>query len=113
MARSMTRPLSWFTAWQRVRVAGPSMTPTLRNGDLLLVRRAAPVRPGDVVLAMFWSLPGRYVVKRAARPVDGGWWLSSDNTFAPGDSEAHGAATVYGRAVLRFAEGSLRPRRIR
>ena len=99
--------------WERVRVAGPSMTPTLRDGDLLLVRRGAPVRSGDVVLAVFRSMPDRYVVKRAAYPVDGGWWLISDNTLTAGDSASHGVATVHGRAVLRLPARSLLPHRVR
>jgi phage repressor protein C with HTH and peptisase S24 domain len=99
-------------AFRRVRVVGPSMSPTLRDGDRLLVRPGARVRPGDVVLAVFDSLPGRFVVKRADHRQDGGWWLTSDNPFAPGDSASHGIATVHGRAVLRVPARSLRPRRI-
>jgi hypothetical protein len=53
------------------------------------------------------------VVKRASHSLDGGWWLVSDNPFAPGDSESHGVATVHGRVVLRFPARSLRPRRIK
>jgi phage repressor protein C with HTH and peptisase S24 domain len=90
---------------QRVRVAGPSMVPTLRDGDTVLVRVGAAIRPGDVVLARFRALPGRLVLKRAVRPADGGWWLMSDNEFAGGDSATHGAADVIGRAVLRVSRG--------
>ena len=51
------------------------------------------------------------MVKRAARPQDGGWWLASDNAFAGGDSAVHGVADVVGRVVLRLWPG--RPRRVR
>jgi phage repressor protein C with HTH and peptisase S24 domain len=100
-------------AWhvKLVGVIGPSMVPTLHDGDTVLVRRATRVRPGDVVLARFRALPDRLVVKRAAREVDGGWWLSSDNTFAGGDSATYGTADVHGRVVLRVRNGI--PRRVR
>jgi phage repressor protein C with HTH and peptisase S24 domain len=87
--------------WQRVRVSGPSMVPTLRDGDVVLVRHGAPVRSGDVVLARFRSMPERFVVKRAVHEVDGGWWLASDNAAAGGDSAAHGVADVLARVTLR------------
>jgi SOS-response transcriptional repressor LexA len=98
-----------------VRVVGPSMTPTLRDGDVVLVRRTTAVRAGDVVLATFADLPDRFVVKRAVRRHEDGWWVSSDNQFAGGDSAAHGVAAVHARAVLRIPAGSgplRRPRRI-
>jgi phage repressor protein C with HTH and peptisase S24 domain len=96
---------------QLVRVSGPSMVPTVRHGDRLVVRRGARVRPGDVVLARFATLPGVLVVKRAVRPVDGGWWIASDNAAAGGDSSAHGPADVLGRAVLLLRRGR-RPGRV-
>ena len=86
--------------WQWVRVSGPSMVPTLRDGDAVVVRHGARITPGDVVLATFRSLPGRLVLKRAVRPQDGGWWLASDNAFADGDSESNGVADVHARIVL-------------
>jgi len=89
------------------------MTPTLRHGDRVLVRRGGEARPGEIVVAVFHSLPDRYVVKRVAHAVDGGWWLASDNEFAGGDSETNGPADVHGRALLRLPTRSLRPRRIR
>jgi phage repressor protein C with HTH and peptisase S24 domain len=83
-----------------VRVSGPSMVPTLRDGDLLLVWRTARVRPGQVVLARFRSLPDRPVLKRTVRCTADGWWLASDNEAAGSDSSVHGVADVLGRVVL-------------
>jgi phage repressor protein C with HTH and peptisase S24 domain len=88
-----------------VRVSGPSMTPTLRHGDTVLVRPGARIRPGDVVLARFRTMPQRLVLKRAVRPHDEGWWIASDNPFADGDSAAHGVADVVGRVVFRLRPG--------
>ena len=96
--------------WQRVEVSGPSMSPTLRHGDALIVRHGARIRPGDVVLARFRTLPDRLVLKRAVRPRDGGWWLASDNSFAGGDSDTHGVADVLARVTWRVRPG--RPARI-
>ena len=97
--------------WQRVHVSGPSMSPALKHGDVLVVRHGARIRPGDVVLARFRSMPERLVLKRAVRPADGGWWLASDNACAGGDSETHGVADVLGRVTWRIRPG--RPGRIR
>jgi phage repressor protein C with HTH and peptisase S24 domain len=78
------------------------MVPTLRHGDVVIVRHGVPIRTGDIVIATFRALPGRPVVKRAVWPMDGGWWLSSDNLAAAGDSEVHGVADVQARALLRI-----------
>ncbi|PZG09642.1 S26 family signal peptidase [Micromonospora craterilacus] len=86
-----------------VLVTGPSMSPTLRHGDAVLVRRGGrPVRPGDVVIAVFRSRPDLLVVKRAVRPVDGGWWLYGDNDLITDDSREYGVADVRGRVVARY-----------
>lgn len=86
-----------------VLVQGPSMAPTLRHGDALLVRRGGrAIRPGDIVVATFRSRPDLLVVKRAIRPEAGGWWLRSDNDLVTDDSRAYGVADVRGRVVLRY-----------
>ena len=93
------------TAWAMARVSGPSMSPTVRAGDRLLVRRvAAPeaVRPGDVVLARFPARPDLLVVKRVRRAVPGGHWVEGDNPFVTDDSRAFGVAVVVGRVVARL-----------
>ncbi|MEV4538024.1 S26 family signal peptidase [Asanoa sp. NPDC049518] len=84
-------------------VRGPSMAPTLRDGDALLVLRGGrPVRAGDVVVATFRSRPDLLVVKRATHEQDGGWWLRGDNEFVTDDSRAYGVADVKGRVLLRY-----------
>ncbi len=85
-----------------VLVQGPSMVPALRHGDAVLVRRGARIRPGDVVVGVFRERPGLLVVKRAVRPVDGGWWLESDNSAVTDDSRRYGVADVHGRVVWRY-----------
>lgn len=79
--------------WGTARVDGPSMLPTLRPGDLLLLRYGASPRPGAVVVARFGG--GVVVVKRAVERrtrFDGspGWWLRGDAT----DEEAAAAGAV-------------------
>ena len=96
------------TWWVVARVRGPSMSPTVRDGDRLLVRRVravSAVRPGDVVLARFPARPGLLVVKRVVRAVEGGHWVQGDNPGVTDDSRAFGPAVVVGRVVAR-----LRPR---
>lgn len=89
-----------------VLVQGPSMVPTLRDGDAVLVwrgvRGVVRVQPGDVVVARFRSRPDLLVVKRAVRPVDGGWWLEGDNGLLTDDSRSYGVADVWARVVARY-----------
>ena len=93
------------TPWAVARVTGPSMSPTVRSGDRLLVRRVGSpdaVRPGDVVLARFPARSELLVVKRVRRAVPGGHWVEGDNTFVTDDSRAFGVAVVVGRVVGRL-----------
>ncbi len=85
-----------------VLVRGPSMAPTLTDGDALLVLRGARARPGDVVVARFRARPGLLVVKRAVREQDGGWWIQGDNEFVADDSRAYGVADLIGRVLVRY-----------
>jgi hypothetical protein len=85
--------------WQRVRVEGMSMAPTLLPGDWLLVRHGTRVRPGAIVLASFRSRPELMVIKRAVAERDGGWVLASDNPGQGSDSRQYGVADVLATAV--------------
>jgi nickel-type superoxide dismutase maturation protease len=90
----------------RVEVAEQSMLPALRPGDWLLARRTRRIRPGQVVLAWHPSRPGFLLVKRAARRVEGGWWLQSDNPAAGAvDSGRFGPVPeekIVGRVLVRY-----------
>ena len=93
------------TPWVVARVSGPSMTPTVRSGDRLLVRRATAattVGHGDVVLARFPARPELLVVKRVRRAVPCGHWVEGDNPLVTDDSRAFGPAVVVGRVVGRL-----------
>ncbi|MEU4424131.1 S26 family signal peptidase [Actinoplanes sp. NPDC024001] len=94
--------MRWQLPLFAVVVSGPSMAPTLRSGDALVVRRGGRVRAGDVVVASFRSRPDLLVVKRAVREQDGGWWLVGDNEFVEDDSRAYGVADVLGRVIFRY-----------
>lgn len=86
-------------------VTGPSMVPTLYHGDRLLLRYAARVRPGDVVVLRHPFQQDLLVVKRAAERREGGWWVRGDNAYAGGDSTDYGVvpdALVLGRVMFRY-----------
>ena len=98
------------TVLSAVLVEGPSMEPTLRSGDCLLVRRGGRVRAGDVVVARFPARPGLLIVKRAVRPVGALWHVEGDSPAMSDDSRRYGPAQVLGRVVLRY--WPLPPRRV-
>ena len=99
----------------RVAVAERSMEPGLRPGDWLLVwrglrgSRPPRIQPGQVVVAEHPGRPGFLLVKRAARRVDGGWWLESDSRTARAvDSRSFGAVhgeLIRGRVLVRYRRG--------
>lgn len=92
------------------------MTPTLQPGDLLLVRYAAPVRPGALVLARLAD--GTLAVKRAtqrrttAREARPGWWLASDNPDRGVDSRHRGPVPDAAVTAVVWARLWPRPRRL-
>ena len=76
------------------------MAPTLADADVVLVRRARVVRPGDVALVRWAARPGQLSVKRVAEPADDAWFVLGDNDFASTDSRELGPAEVLG--VIRW-----------
>ena len=102
--------------YQLVEVTGPSMVPTLRHGDWLLIQYVKSpeavrdvVREGDVVVLRHPLQQDLLIVKRAVERRDGGWWVLGDNTFAESDSRQFG--TVPDELVLARARGRFRPPR--
>ncbi|MDX6347487.1 MAG: hypothetical protein QOF84_2277 [Streptomyces sp.] len=96
--------------FQLVEVTGPSMLPTLKNGDWLLIQYVKSpdvVREGDVVVLRHPLQQDLLIVKRAVERRDGGWWVLGDNTFAESDSRQFG--TVPDELVLARGLGRFRP----
>ncbi len=71
----------WLSgARTRYRVDGPSMEPTLRPGEQVLVDPAGEPEVGGLVIAVHPDDPAILVIKRvASRRPDGSYVLSSDN----------------------------------
>ena len=98
------------------RVHHDSMRPTLEPGDRLLVRYAAPVTAGRLVLARFPD--GTLAVKRAVerretRSGGPGWWLLSDNPDEGVDSRHRGALADADVVAVVVARIWPRPRLVR
>jgi nickel-type superoxide dismutase maturation protease len=96
---------------RRVRVAGDSMLPTLRDGDTCLVRTTRRIRPGQLVVVERPDRPGLLVVKRVWRREPTGWWVEGDNLDGSDDSRLFGPvpdAKVIG-VVVRCARRHLSP----
>ncbi|MGH3829714.1 MAG: S26 family signal peptidase [Pseudonocardiaceae bacterium] len=79
--------------WRLAVVRGPSMSPTLCDGDVLLVSLRARLRPGAVVLVQWAQRPGQISVKRAVGRHADGWWVLGDNPAASTDSRHLATAT--------------------
>jgi nickel-type superoxide dismutase maturation protease len=87
-------------------VAGPSMEPTLSDGDwiLALVGRWAgrSAGPGDLVVLAHPERPGLLIVKRVQSVADDGYWVLGDAPAASTDSRHFGPVRdVVGRVVWR------------
>ena len=91
--------LGWLP-FRRITVRGPSMAPTLKDGDVVLARRGGAARAGDVVVVTWVARPGQLSIKRAVRPEGDGWFVVGDNERASTDSRELGAAVVHG--VIRW-----------
>jgi SOS-response transcriptional repressor LexA len=73
------------------------MSPTLADGDIVLVRRSTTPRPGNVVLVRWADRPAQLSVKRAIRPEGtDAWFVVGDNSFGSTDSRELGPAMVLG-----------------
>ena len=88
------------------RVEGDSMTPTLNEGDVVLVKNSRRVKIGDVVLAQHPYKQSVKVLKRIAEVNDQGrYLLTGDNPEESTDSRTFGsisAAAILGKVIGRL-----------
>jgi hypothetical protein len=92
------------------RVRGRSMTPTLQEGDRLLVRYDAAPRPGAIAIVRFAD--GVLAVKRLDHRSSDGWWVVRDNAFEGRDSWSAGAIAEDGVLALVVLRVWPRPGRL-
>ncbi|HYZ35096.1 MAG TPA: nickel-type superoxide dismutase maturation protease [Pseudonocardiaceae bacterium] len=91
---------SW--PWRRAIVRGPSMSPTLADGDVVLISLRARPRPGTVVLVCWPQRPDQLSIKRAVGRHGTGWWVEGDNPDASTDSRHLGTAIALGVVLARL-----------
>lgn len=87
---------------RRAVVRGPSMSPTLRDGDIVLVLRRVRARPGQLALVRWPSRPTQLSVKRIVGRHGDGWWVLGDNPRGSTDSRDLGPAEVLGTVPARL-----------
>ena len=80
-----------------IRVSGLSMTPTYRDGDIIVVSPAAPVRRGDRVVAK--TRKGEVMVKELKRQTGKQVELKSLNSEHPDRTIANGDLVWIARIV--------------
>jgi hypothetical protein len=88
-------------------VRGRSMTPTLSDGDRLLVHHGAA--PGAGRLAVVQFSDGVVAVKRLDHHAADGWWVTRDNAVEGRDSWSGGAIPEDGVLALVIARLWPRP----
>ena len=88
--------------YRRIRVRGPSMAPTLKDGDVVLARSRRVPRTGDVVVVTWVGRPGQLSIKRVTGGDGRGWHVEGDNAAASTDSRDLGPAEVHGVVVARL-----------
>jgi nickel-type superoxide dismutase maturation protease len=86
---------------------GKSMNPTLKDGEIVLVDRAAKIEVGDIVVAKHPIEQTGEVVKRIERINEHGhYFLVGDNLEDSNDSRHFGAVTreyIKGKVVARLS----------
>ncbi|MCE7006112.1 S26 family signal peptidase [Kibdelosporangium philippinense] len=75
------------------------MAPTLKDGDVVLIRRAKRAKAGDVVLVRWPARPHQLSIKRVEQP---GYFVVGDNPFASTDSRELGMAEVLGVMIYKL-----------
>lgn len=75
------------------------MAPTLKDGDVVIVRRTSTAKVGDIVLVRWPQRPGQLSIKRVAGP---GYFVVGDNQRASTDSNQLGPAEVLGVVIWPY-----------
>lgn len=80
-------------------VRGPSMEPTLCDGDVLLISRYSRLNEGDIVIAF----PEDALVVKRVVDTSNGYYLMGDNRENSRDSRDYGTTDkIVGRVICRI-----------
>jgi nickel-type superoxide dismutase maturation protease len=99
--------LVFFGSRHKYICEGTSMNPTLKDGEAVLVDRAAKIEVGDIVVAKHPFEQNSEVVKRVERINERGhYFLMGDNLQDSNDSRHFGAVAkeyIKGKVVARLS----------
>jgi nickel-type superoxide dismutase maturation protease len=99
--------LVFFGSRHKYICEGTSMNPTLKDGEAVLVDRAAKIEVGDIVVAKHPFEQNSEVVKRVERiNQHGHYFLIGDNLQDSNDSRHFGAVAkeyIKGKVVARLS----------
>jgi nickel-type superoxide dismutase maturation protease len=88
-----------------VKVIGPSMHPTLKNGQrCIAIKGKFLARPGAIAVFTHPERPELVEVKRLVYKTNGRWWVAGDNEFESTDSRDFGAiapASIKGIVITK------------
>jgi signal peptidase I len=112
--------MAWFglSGFRRVKVSGPSMSPTFEDGDVLLVRWFSEpnnqVKLKTIVVIERDQMPGIFLIKRIQKSHNGLYWVEGDNRESGvqelmNDSRKWGYVTSHelrGRVLFRLKKSS-------
>ena len=85
-----------------IEVVGGSMEPTLRAGDVCVVRKTNRISVGDVIVALHPDREDFLLVKRAIRRDGDTWWIEGDNATSSDDSRLFGPvprSLIFGKVI--------------
>ncbi len=98
--------LVFFGSRHKYVCEGKSMNPALKDGETVLVDRAAKIEVGDIVVARHPIEQQSEIVKRIERVTEHGhYFLVGDNLEDSNDSRHFGAVAreyIKGKVVARF-----------
>ncbi|WP_416878047.1 S24 family peptidase [Litorimonas sp.] len=94
-----------------IRVEGDSMSPTLVNGDYILIKKArSRIKPQPGLIYVIDHLRLGQIIKRLSRVNEKGLWFSGDSPEST-STETLGPTRpndITGRAVLKISPKSVR-----